>query len=931
MFNIWQILTNTRMIMNRSKYLLFIFIILSSSSLLCAVIRMENISLLHEDVLDPDSARYLRQAKLIVEDGELPEVDHMRWAPIGVQINQRLTLFPTILAGLFKLLSWFIPSLTIEYFAILSPIIFSIFGGWLLYPLILKLTDEYTALLTVNISLISWPWVARTLSGYADRDAFVLCLAIASYYFYICSCQTSNLKKQWLLRFTSGFLMALIGLTWEGVGLLISVIVGVELIQFATKPTTKQEFYGYLLWILPIWIGLIFFTQTYWSRLFQPFSLLAFGAPTSLFFLMLASLIAPRFPSLREKLTFKDRYPLGLSLIFWEVIGATLVITVLSIHTKSVLSVLGSLWNNFLSPFERTRLTAAIAELQMQGTVDWIAWPGIFFVFTVAGVFLLARRLTECLQLNVWLSVALFELLLAGTVLTRLLSGHFLGEDTTFTNTIYVLSILVFLIGMGAIYLVAYQKRERPEKEKNQKFDFNSCFLLVWFFLMLFCARGAIRFEFFLVPVAIAVGSYALIVFFQWLVTGRTFDRWMWILFSTLIAWEFYAVSNSLGVFVESFIDNAKFNLTIVIGLTILLLGVGVFEVLKNISEKRLSRLILLPILTLCLAFIVGSPFAVSRGYAAASTSQAQQPSFLDSSMRQAFNWMEENLHQKAVIAASWEYGSFLNLHANRATIIDEEQISYWVHLMNRHVMLGQTEEEALEFLKTHHATHLLITQRAIKLLPMLSKLGSDENFDRRCALFHFGRHVENILIDPSGESCYRYLIPGSKATIDEPLQWEGEIYPVGGWQVSSVYLQVDRENQTFPRLTAALVEVEVGKQIFRLRPEAISINGQWIRQEGNVLPCTLLIHASSSNPSDWDVLYLSQRARQSLMIRLYLFNEASDFFKPIYPPTNGPSTNYEARLWEINYPPDVKPNPKYLLTQFVDSKLYRSWMKGGN
>ena len=916
--------------MKRSNHLYLVFTILLLSSTLGVAIRLINIPLLQGDVFGPDSARYLRQARLIVEDGELPEIDHMRWAPIGVQIDQRLTLFPVILAGLFNLLSWFIPSLTIEYFAILSPIIFSVFGGWLLYPLIRRLTNEYTALLTVNISLISWPWVARILSGYADRDAFVLCLAIASYYFYVCSCQTLNPKKQWLLRFTSGFLMALIGLTWEGVGLLIAVIVGVELIQFATRATTKQEFYNYLLWILPIWVGLIFFTQTYWSRLFQPFSLLAFGAPTSLFLLMCASLIIRRFPSLREKLTFKDRYPLGLSLIFWGGIGVILAVTALSIHTRAILSVVSGLWNNFLSPFERTRLTAAIAELQLQGTVDWIAWPGIFFAFTVAGVFLLARRLTESLQLNVWLSVALFELLLAGTILTRFLSGHFLGEDTTLTNTIYVLSILVFLIGMGATYLVAYQKREKPEKEKNQKFDFNSLFLLVWLFLILFCARGATRFEFFLVPVAIAVGSYALIVFFQWLVTGRTFHRWMWILFSIMLVWEFFAVSNSLGV-TESFIGNVKFSLTIVIGLTILLLGVGVFEVLKNISEKRLSRLILLPILTLCLAFIVGSPFAVSRGYATTSANRAQQPSFLDSSMRQAFNWMEENLPQKAVIAASWEYGSFLNLHANRATIIDEEQISYWVHLMNRHVMLGQTEEEALEFLKTHRATHLLVTQRAISLLPTLSKLGSDENFDRHCALFHFGKHVENILIELSGESCYRYLIPGSKAIVDEPLQWEGEIYPPGDWQVNSVYLQVDRENQSFPRLKAALVEVEAGKQIFRLRPEAISINGQWIRQEGIVLPCTLLIHTSSSNPSDWHVLYLSQRARQSLMIRLYLFNESSEFFKPIYPPTNGPSMNYEARLWEINYPADVQPNPKYLLTQFPDPKLYRSWMKGGD
>ena len=86
--------------MKRSNHLYLVFTILLLSSTLGVAIRLANLPLLQGDVFDPDSARYLRQAKLIVEDGGLPEVDHMRWAPIGVQINQRLTLFPTILLKL---------------------------------------------------------------------------------------------------------------------------------------------------------------------------------------------------------------------------------------------------------------------------------------------------------------------------------------------------------------------------------------------------------------------------------------------------------------------------------------------------------------------------------------------------------------------------------------------------------------------------------------------------------------------------------------------------------------------------------------------------------------------------------------------------------------------------------------------------------------
>ena len=141
----------------------------------------------------------------------------------------------------------------------------------------------------------------------------------------------------------------------------------------------------------------------------------------------------------------------------------------------------------------------------------------------------------------------------------------------------------------------------------------------------------------------------------------------------------------------------------------------------------------------------------------------------------------------------------------------------------------------------------------------------------------------------------------------------------------------MEREGQSFPELKGALVELDVGKEVFRLRPQEIYFNGGWIRQEGDVLPCTLLIHASRSDPSDWDVLYFSQRARQSLMARLYLFNRSSEFFTPIYPPTDDPSVNYEVQLWEIRYPSDLEPSPQYLLTEFPEGKLYRSWMKGKN
>lgn len=642
--------------------------------------------------------------------------------------------------------------------------------------------------------------------------------------------------------------------------------------------------------------------------------------------------ILKRFPNLVQRLSFKNRYPLELSLVFWTGIGGGIfVVLLLSIQTPYVSDVFKALWHNFLAPLGQSRLSAVITELQKQGTVGWISWPGIFFCFIAAGVFLLFGRFAKHLGLNVWLSVVLSELALAGTVLTRVLSGHFSGRDTVLTNTIYIASILIFLAGMGALYLSAHHKRQQPE-DKDPKDSQNVLFLLMWFLVMLLSARGSVRFEFFLVPVAIAVGSYATIIAFRRLTAERSFHRWMWCFFLILIGAEAIALASESYLLenpARIFTNIQRLSFTIATGVIFVLAGVGVFDIFRNFSSKRIQRSTGLLFLTFYLVSVVGLPFPLYRGYTATSYALAQSPPFLNRPTREVFRWINENLPQDAVIAASWEYGSFLNLHANRATVVDEEQIPYWVYLLNRHVMLGQTEREALEFLKARQATHLLLTQRDMSLISTFAELGSDETFDRRCAIHRFGEHVETILIQPSGESCYRYLIPGSKAEVDELLELNETTYPPGAWKVSSIYLEVERAGQSFPELKSALVELDVEKQVFRLRPAEIYFNGQWIRQGGDVLPCTLLIHAERQDPSDWEVIYFSQRARQSLMVQLNLFNRSSEFFTPVYPQTDDTQANYDVRIWEIHYPPDLKADSKYLLTEFPDSKLYRSWMKG--
>ena len=91
--------------------------------------------------------------------------------------------------------------------------------------------------------------------------------------------------------------------------------------------------------------------------------------------------------------------------------------------------------------------------------------------------------------------------------------------------------------------------------------------------------------------------------------------------------------------------------------------------------------------------------------------------------------------------------------------------------------------------------------------------------------------------------------------------------------------------------------------------------------------------------------LYLSNRTVNSQLVRLYLFNEKSDYFKLVHNEENllisnlksqnvnlGDFVYYQGfqgpiRIWEINYPKDIKANPEFLKTDYpnLDLKLAKS------
>lgn len=141
------------------------------------------------------------------------------------------------------------------------------------------------------------------------------------------------------------------------------------------------------------------------------------------------------------------------------------------------------------------------------------------------------------------------------------------------------------------------------------------------------------------------------------------------------------------------------------------------FLVEKLKKNKRVSLQYIRQHIPACITVVVLVPtlfWAPLGGHlkqAVITAMQMRQPTPGTGEIAEAFKWMKASLPQSSVVAANWTYGSQLNVLAGVKTIRDQDHyILHWLTLYNQHVYHAKNELEVLEFLKSHNATHLMLT-----------------------------------------------------------------------------------------------------------------------------------------------------------------------------------------------------------------------------
>ena len=602
---------------------IYLLLALSSGLLLAFWIRVQGVEYLPAgQFTETDAYFYYWQASLISEYGHLPERDMHRWLPIGRDLEQTLNLYGYVLAYTHKGIAWIFPNITLYHVTLYMPVICFCVG---LATLCLFLYYTYGLLFSsvVGILLATLPGsIERSTAGFGDRDAFCLMIGILAIITYLVSLRSASPRQQLLWTLISGFIVFLGGLSWEGFGVFLSVIIIVELYRFLITET-EDRLRLYLLWVCCFVPTLYLASPTYRNGYGFAEHLAAFVLLPPV---VLLAMRAIRY-LLISKVDILRQHARTLSL------GLVLVSLVI---TLGYVLVQRQTFADTTVPMSQNAVMQAMTELRNPHFGYWIFRYGGVFIFGSIGLIVASKRHWD--QTCLLVPLVLF---IATTFFRDPLEKHL--WDVSYGT--FFFSIAVTCTGIGFLISAWLQKSEEPRLMTIVAFT-------AWFVFWVALARDAKRYDFF-IGVPLAFFTAEIINFFSHILSDKVKQN---------------RQRSALKICVAS----------------VLLAGILLLPPLGAHAKRAI--------------------YAATRMRKATPTLH----------VKNAMHWMRTALPNTAIVAAHWAYGSQLNVLGGVKTIVDQDTyLQNWILLYNQHVHNATSENEALEYLKTHGATHLMLTKKA--------------------------------------------------------------------------------------------------------------------------------------------------------------------------------------------------------------------------
>jgi len=315
-----------------------------------------------------------------------------------------------------------------------------------------------------------------------------------------------------------------------------------------------------------------------------------------------------------------------------------------------------------------------------------------------------------------------------------------------------------------------------------------------------------------------------------------------------------------------------------------------------------------------CIIFFISVPIIYSSASLSLSQARYTGPSF-NRQWQDAMGWVREDTRRDAVFAHWWDYGYWVQTEGGRATITDGgNYYAYWNHLMGRHVLTAKSDKEALEYLKVHNATHLLIISDEIGKYTAYSSIGSDENFD---VFSWIGTYSMNSKATRIENNLTTYFFQGG-TTLDEDFVYNDKVYPAKKTYIAGFFISVDETDEDN-------IEIKQPKAVLYYNRERKDVpveciydedEGKTMFNESGLKGCLRIMPLYINNQYQQEngaLLYVSRKGLNALWTKLFLFNEESPYFKLVFDDSNRNALAYyrgrtlgPLRIWEINYPKNL-------------------------
>jgi asparagine N-glycosylation enzyme membrane subunit Stt3 len=843
---------------------------------------------------DLDPWLFTRQAKTILENGALPEIDEMRNSPVGFVNARETVLLPYMIYWTHGLVNLF-GEYSIEFAAVIFPVI--MFGLTIIVFFLFvreaflgmtkreKISANAIAIISTFIIIVIPIFLSRTVAGIPEKESAIFFFMFISFYLFLRAWKANDIQKKIIFAILAGVATGLGGLISGLVIYLFITLALTTLFMFILDKIKKENAIVYAIWTT---ISLLMMATL--SQRFTLGSLIknyTVGISALVLFIIFIDAIFWKTSFSRKKFFENLKMPRSLiSLILSGILGIILASIVFgpdflinlvkSIHQELFKATTGR-WNS------------TVAENRQPFFLEWVnnfgphlnKIPVMFWMFFIGSVVLFKKMIKDLKKKDSWKLTGFYILFICGLIFSRYSSSSIFNGENFVSKSFYYITAALLIWAVIKIYL--NYKKEDLKPFKN--IPYSNILLIILFVLTVFSARSAIRLVMVLGPVgAIFIGFLVVELVNKYFTSKNIGTK------------NFFGVCAIIAIILTAFMF-INFN--------------------KSIQEQAYN-------------FI---------------------PSHYNQQWQKAMDWARTETDESSVFVHWWDYGYWVQSIGNRATVTDGgNAITYWNYLTGRHVLTGDNQADALEFLYNHDASYLLIDSSDIGKYGAISSIGSDEGFDRYSSIPVIGADPSQTKETAKGTQ----RIYPTQAGLDEDIIFDingSEIFLAKGKAVMlGIILNiVQDENQTsFGQPLAVFFN---GRDQNRIPLRYLEYKGEFI-DFGSGLPGAIkIIQSFSQGPQGLNgdemggVIYTSPRALRGYLAQKYIFEDSFGRFAQFEVAHTEPSlvvsslrnsgipaeefVLYQGRLqgpitiWKVNYLGNEKIREEY---QDTDATKYLSW-----